>query len=76
MGELSENTRGLLVKTYPLSKKETIANEPEWALKLGNGDRKKEIYELGYAHKKEAPYRKKYRKGTRNESSTQTPAPT
>ena len=43
---------GLLGKTYPLRKKSTTAQEPEWTLKLEERGTHKEIDELDYAHKK------------------------
>ena len=50
---------GLLEKTYPLRKKETMAKEPDWTLKLEEWGAEKEIEDLEYARKKEAPYNKK-----------------
>ena len=59
MGELSENTRGATGRHISTQKKGTNTKEPEWALKLGKWGPQKEIDELEYARKKEAPYRKK-----------------
>ena len=54
-GENGETIRRRLEtarKTYPLSKKATMAKEPEWTLKLEEWGANKEIEDLDYAHKK------------------------
>ena len=60
MGGLPGDIRQTSRKTYPLSKKETTAKEPDWTLKLEESGAKKEIEDPEYAHKTEAPYNKKY----------------
>ena len=51
--ETYQKTLGeLLVKTYPLNKKETTAKEPEWALLLGKWGTRQEIDKFEHAYKK------------------------
>ena len=42
-GNYQKTLGELLAKTYPLSKKETITKEPEWAMELENGGRARKL---------------------------------
>ena len=52
MGRIPTNTRELLVETYPLRKKDTKAQEPEWILHLEEWGAEKEKEDLTYTRKK------------------------
>ena len=76
-GGYQKTLGALLVETYPRSKKETNAKEPEWTLKLEKWGTQKEIDELEYApQKKKHLTARNRKKRTRNEAPTQTPSET
>ena len=68
IGRLPEDNRGATRETYPLSKKATMAKEPEWKLKLEEGGTHKEIDELDYAHRQRSATERDRKKGTNNET--------
>ena len=66
MGRLPENTRGADRETYPLSKKATMAKEPDWTLKLEEWGTNKKIEDLEYAHKKRSTLQQEMRRQRRH----------
>ena len=59
MGRIPANTRETTGQTYPLGKKDTIAQEPEWTSHLEEWGTGKAKEDLTYTRKKREIFRKK-----------------